>query len=345
MNQMLIKKKRIPVKDLVLYGLWPSFIKKVLYHLKGYKIGKNVKIGFGSIIVGKNIRIGENSKIGAFTFIISNEINIGKFVQINSFTYLDVRKFYINDDSRINEHVYVSGLSLPESELRMGKRTLIMQYSFLNPTKPIILEDDVALGGLCCIFTHSSWQSVMDGYPVRFEPVTIRKNVWIAWRVFILPGVEIGENSTIAADSTVTMNIPPHSLASGSPAKVNLSGEKFWPRKISDKAKQKLLKDINQEFVAYLQDNGFKSEYVFEGDKQSISLKQLPGKIFFNISTDSNLKLNKNDTLVSLFNDIQHKDESMKLNISQKWRTGSNRLGEEYVRFLSRYGIRFDRRD
>lgn len=345
MNQMLIKKKRIPIFDIIIFGPWPSFFKKFLYKLKGYHIGRNVKIGFGSVIIGKSVRIGENSKIGTFTFLLSNEINIGKFVHINSFSYLDVKKLSVGNDSRINEHVFVSGLSLPDSELKMGKRSLIMQYSFLNPTKPIILEDDVAIGGLCCIFTHSSWQSVMDGYPVRFAPVIIKKNVWIAWRVFILPGIEIGENSTIAADSTVTMSIPPHSLASGSPAKVNLSGEKYWPRKINDQTKKKLLEDINREFIAYLKDNGFDAEFVNTNESQQIAVKSFPGKIYFKDSIDNNMRLSKKDTIISLFKEVGGNDDSMKICISQKYRTGSNRLGEEYVRFLSRYGIRFNRKD
>lgn len=35
-----------------------------------------------------------------------------------------------------------------------------------------------------------------------------------------MKGVTIGEGSVIAANSVVTSNIPPHSLASGNPAQV-----------------------------------------------------------------------------------------------------------------------------
>ena len=43
---------------------------------------------------------------------------------------------------------------------------------------------------------------------------------WIGTRCVILKGVTIGEGSIIAAGSIVTRDIPPHSLAAGSPAKV-----------------------------------------------------------------------------------------------------------------------------
>lgn len=51
-------------------------------------------------------------------------------------------------------------------------------------------------------------------------PVVIEDNVWIGEGVAILPGVTIGENSIIGANSVVTKTIPPNSVAVGSPAKV-----------------------------------------------------------------------------------------------------------------------------
>lgn len=51
-------------------------------------------------------------------------------------------------------------------------------------------------------------------------PIKICDNVWIGENVCILPGVEIGANSIIGANSVVTKNIPPNSVAAGSPAKI-----------------------------------------------------------------------------------------------------------------------------
>lgn len=51
------------------------------------------------------------------------------------------------------------------------------------------------------------------------KQVTIGKNVWIGQNVIILPGVNIGDNSVIAAGSIVTKNVEPYSLVAGNPAK------------------------------------------------------------------------------------------------------------------------------
>lgn len=52
------------------------------------------------------------------------------------------------------------------------------------------------------------------------HPVKIGDDCWIGGNVVILPGVTIGEGCTIGASSVVTKDIPPFSVAVGSPCKV-----------------------------------------------------------------------------------------------------------------------------
>jgi len=49
-------------------------------------------------------------------------------------------------------------------------------------------------------------------------PVIIEDNVWIGEGVCILPGVTVGKNSIIGANSVVTKSIPPNSIIAGIPA-------------------------------------------------------------------------------------------------------------------------------
>lgn len=52
------------------------------------------------------------------------------------------------------------------------------------------------------------------------KPVSIGNNVWIGGASVILPGVSIGDNSTIAAGSVVTKDIPANVVAAGNPCRV-----------------------------------------------------------------------------------------------------------------------------
>jgi carbonic anhydrase/acetyltransferase-like protein (isoleucine patch superfamily) len=151
---MIIKKTKIPFKAVASTGILPSFFKKLLYRARGYKIGKNVSIGLGSIIIGKNVVIEDGVKIGLASIIRANDITIERFVTIGSFTVIDTGKLKIGEDSRINELVIIGGMKTPQSSLDIGKRTIIMEYSFINTTMPIKIGDDTGIGGHCLLFTH-----------------------------------------------------------------------------------------------------------------------------------------------------------------------------------------------
>ena len=153
---MLIKKSRIPIKPIILIGFLPSFIKVFLYRLKGYKVGKNVSIGFGSIVIGESVQIENNTKIGLFTVLRAKSLKISDNIDIGSLCFFDNVNIEIDQDTRIREKVYVGGIQMHDSSLKIGKRVLILQDTVINPTKPIIIEDDVGIGGSCRLFTHAS---------------------------------------------------------------------------------------------------------------------------------------------------------------------------------------------
>lgn len=52
------------------------------------------------------------------------------------------------------------------------------------------------------------------------HPVTIGNDCWIGGNVVLLAGVTIGNGCTIGAGAVVTRDIPPFSVAVGSPARV-----------------------------------------------------------------------------------------------------------------------------
>jgi acetyltransferase-like isoleucine patch superfamily enzyme len=59
------------------------------------------------------------------------------------------------------------------------------------------------------------WQGFTSKGPTR-----VGDNVWCGANVVITSGVTIGERSVIGANSVVTTDLPPRSIAAGAPAKV-----------------------------------------------------------------------------------------------------------------------------
>lgn len=54
----------------------------------------------------------------------------------------------------------------------------------------------------------------------EIKPVVIEDNVWIGENAVIQPGVRIGRNSIVSANSTVTKDVPPNVIVMGVPARV-----------------------------------------------------------------------------------------------------------------------------
>ena len=51
------------------------------------------------------------------------------------------------------------------------------------------------------------------------KPIHIGKRVWIGSGSIVLPGVSIGDNSIVGANSVVTKDVPPNTIYAGNPAK------------------------------------------------------------------------------------------------------------------------------
>ena len=356
---MLIQKPRLPIIDIILIGILPGFLKKFFYRLKGYKIGKGVSIGLGSVLCAKNILIGNYTKIGFLTIIRGESIKIGAHVNIGSMTFIDTPFVEIGDESKINEEVFIGGLQFHDSKFILGRNSQIMQFSFINPAKSITIGDDTCLGGHCLLFGHNSWLSQLDGYDVVFKPITIGNNVGLSWRVFVLPGSSIGDGSVIAPHSVVNQAIPPMSLAAGFPARVIAKPPSF-PKEVTDEEKINILKDIVEEMIRYFTGSGLvckacERHYeitqtiksVFKKKNKIWRLYIIYEDIIENIGTAQNEPF---DVLVSLkpipieVRKRLNSERIMWLDIQKRERPLFwNDIGDEAALFLRRYGIRFNR--
>jgi acetyltransferase-like isoleucine patch superfamily enzyme len=247
----LIPSSRLPLAHLAIFGWMPSPLKVWAYRtFLGYKIGRGVKIAPGGVVIGREVTLADHVEIGLLAIVQGRSITIGRHSSVGTMSYISCERIEIGDDARIREQVYVGGPTLPESRFVLGSRTIILQLANINATKPVIIGDDTGIGGHCLIFTHGAWLNVLDGYQATYEPVTLGKSVWLPWRVFVMPGSTIGDGSVIGANSLVAGNIPPCSLAVGTPAKVIRQAPAF-PRTVTPDEKAALVRTIVSEFERF----------------------------------------------------------------------------------------------
>lgn len=160
------------------------------------------KYGFNDISIAPPVRFifhPERISIGSGTTIGINAV-------LTSWTEWEGEKF--------NPHILI------------GKNCRLGDYIHITSTNRIEIGDDVLTGRWVTISdnNHGSTSSEsLSLVPVKRRltskgPVIIGSRVWIGDKSTILSGVTIGEGSVIGANSVVTTDIPPYSVAVGNPA-------------------------------------------------------------------------------------------------------------------------------
>lgn len=99
-----------------------------------------------------------------------------------------------------------------DMELKIGNNSGIGRYSEIHGD--VSIGENVMMGPYCLIYSrnHSSSRTDIPMIQQGFEntkPVVIEDDVWIGGRVIILPGVHVGTGCVIGAGAVVTRDTPP----------------------------------------------------------------------------------------------------------------------------------------
>ena len=222
-----------------------------IYKKNGFKIGNNVTIARGAVLIGNNIDIKKNVKIGKGTYIEAPNIQIGENTTIGNNCEFVGSIIQIGESNKISNKVKIdiSGGRFPDSNLITGRGCLIADEVYINICRKVTIGENVALSPKSIIFTHSYWQGVLDGYSSTFGPVKIDNNSWLGSMSQILPNVVVNKGSIIISNSLVTNNVKPFTMVGGVPAKIIKDGLK---KDHSDIIKIKILKDLFSELSEWL---------------------------------------------------------------------------------------------
>lgn len=112
-----------------------------------------------------------------------------------------------------------------EARIRIG------EGCFLNRNVMVAAHDLVEVGDHCmfangCFVTDASHRFDDPDQPVPWQgftskgPTRIGDNCWFGANCVVTSGVTIGERCVVGANSVVTKDLPPRTIAAGSPAKV-----------------------------------------------------------------------------------------------------------------------------
>ena len=107
-------------------------------------------------------------------------------------------------------------------QISIGSSTYINTNVQLSDAGPINIGNHVLIGPNCAIYAacHPIDPKARSSSLECGKPVVIEDDVWLGGNVTVLPGVTIGQGSVIGAGSVVTKDIPQMSVAAGNPCKV-----------------------------------------------------------------------------------------------------------------------------
>jgi acetyltransferase-like isoleucine patch superfamily enzyme len=99
----------------------------------------------------------------------------------------------------------------------IGNRVFLNAGCMVTSRRHVAIGDDVAVA-YDALITDSDDHG-LEGRPARTAPVRVGDGSWIGARAIVLPGVEIGRRSVVAAGAVVTRSFPDDTLVAGQPAR------------------------------------------------------------------------------------------------------------------------------
>jgi len=97
--------------------------------------------------------------------------------------------------------------------LKLGYKTDIGAFTYINAKNGVIIEDFVQVGSNCSLYSESTIDN-------KVGQVILKKNCKIGSHSVIMPGVTIGENAVIGAFSFVNKDVPSNVVVAGVPIRM-----------------------------------------------------------------------------------------------------------------------------
>lgn len=160
--------------------------------------------------------------------VYASKVKLGKGVYLDQGVYLHALPggISIGDSTFVMHHSMLHVFNfrnLPQAGITIGHNCFIGEFNVMRGQGGIRIGNDVYTGPMVQIVAvNHVYQD--PARPIREQGITARgivieDDVWIGAGATVVDGVTIGKGSIIGAGSVVTSDIPPYSIAVGTPAK------------------------------------------------------------------------------------------------------------------------------
>lgn len=139
-----------------------------------------------------------------------------------------IKKFFLKIVKRINKIWYAKllGVKLGENVRLIGNLNLGTEPYLISIGNHVTVSNDVSFithDGATWVFKENKEYKDV----VKYGKIKIGNNCFIGTKSILLPGIEIGDNSVVAAGSVVTKKFPSGVVIGGNPAKIIKTTKEF----------------------------------------------------------------------------------------------------------------------
>lgn len=96
---------------------------------------------------------------------------------------------------------------------KLGQNVQIGSFTIIDAMKGVEIQDNVKIGFGCVIISYSTIDNNKGG------KVVLKENCKIGSNAVIMPGVTVGKNAVVGANSFINRNVPANELWVGTPAR------------------------------------------------------------------------------------------------------------------------------
>ena len=228
-----------------------SRVLRSVFQQRRLQIGEDVRIGHdvgffggGEVLLGDHVTIeagvvfkseeGAVIEIGAGSHISAHsslQVRTGQVIRLGRCAGLGKRCHIVSergilfgDESSLGSESFVGPREdFGQGALVVGAKAHLHSHTWIDLCADVTVGECVRTGPYCAFYTHNHvpmpGKLVWDQLP-SFAPISIGFGTWIGHGCYILPGVSIGNNSTIATGAVVTKSVDPWTTAGGVPARV-----------------------------------------------------------------------------------------------------------------------------
>src|SRR5262245_47402450 len=153
---------------------------------------------------------------------IGKNVQLGREVKIHHPDLVNLYGCIVGDETRIGAFVEI------QVGATIGARCKISSHTFI--CEGVTIEDEVFVGhGVMFINDRFPRATTEDGQPQgpadwKVEPTRVCRRASIGSNATILCGVTIGEGATVGAGAVVTLDVAPHTIVAGVPARAAVEG-------------------------------------------------------------------------------------------------------------------------